>query len=79
MRGVPGEREQGAAKWHLALRARRLSRKDDASNGFTRLSERKRLDLSVEAHVLQPEYAPLFTEEQRRIARARLREYGYAG
>jgi hypothetical protein len=38
----------------------------------------KRLDLSVEAYVPRPEYAPLFTEEDSSIARARLGEYGYA-
>jgi hypothetical protein len=42
--------------------ARRLLRKDDVSGGFTTLWELKRLDLSVEAYVLRPEYAPLFTE-----------------
>jgi len=51
-------------------------RKDEVSNGFTTLWDRKRLDLSVEAYVLRPEYAPLFTEEERGIARARLMEYG---
>jgi hypothetical protein len=58
--------------------ARRLLRKDGASDGFTTLWELKRLDLSREAFVLLPEYAPLFTEEVRVIARARLGEYGYA-
>ena len=52
--------------------------KDEVSDGFTTLWELKRLDLSVEAYVLRPEYAPLFTEEERGIARARLRQYGYA-
>jgi hypothetical protein len=33
--------------------------------------------VSVEAYVLRPEYAPLFTEEERSIARARLKGYGY--
>jgi hypothetical protein len=39
--------------------------------------ELKQLDLSVEAFVLRPEYAPPFTEEERGIARARLKEYRY--
>jgi hypothetical protein len=52
--------------------ARRLLRKDDISDGFTTLWERKRLDLPVEAYLLRPEYAPLFTQEERAIARARL-------
>jgi len=58
--------------------ARRLLWKDDISDGFTTLWELKRLGLSVEAYVLRPEYASLFTEEERGIARARLRQYGYA-
>ena len=52
-------------------------RKDDVSDGFTTLWELKRLDLSVEAYVLRSEYAPLFTEAERGIARARLRQYRY--
>ncbi len=47
------------------------------SDGFTTLWERGRLDLSVEAHVLQDEYASLFTDEQRGIAMRRLADYGY--
>jgi hypothetical protein len=52
--------------------------KDNVSDGFTTLWELKRPDLSVEAFVLRPEYAPLFTQEERSIARARLRQYEYA-
>jgi len=44
-------------------------RKDEVSDGFTTLWELRPLDLSVEAYVLRPEYAPLFTEEERGIAR----------
>ena len=36
-----------------------------------------RLDLSVEAQVLRPGFAPLFSEEERAMARARLAEYSY--
>jgi hypothetical protein len=50
---------------------RRLLWKHDISDGFTTLWELKRLDLSVEAFVPRPEYALLFTEEERGIARAR--------
>jgi hypothetical protein len=45
--------------------------KAEVSDGFTTLLELKQLDLSVEAFVFRPEYAPFFTEE-REIARARL-------
>lgn len=46
-------------------------------DGFTTLWEHRRLDLSVEAHVLKPEYEDLFTDEERRICRERLKEFGY--
>jgi len=42
------------------------------SYGFERLREAGRLDLSVEASVLKPEFAPLFQESQREVARFRL-------
>jgi len=61
-----GKRE---AVWQAAVErsgvetARRLLWRDDVSDGFTMPWELQRLDLSVEAYVLRPEYAPLFTEE----------------
>jgi hypothetical protein len=58
--------------------ARRLLHAPTPSEGFTALWERHRLDLTVEAIILKPEFAPLFTDEDRDIARTRLREYGYA-
>lgn len=57
--------------------ARRLLLTNDPSDGFTVLWEHGRLDLSVEAHMLRPEFADLFTDEERSIARKRLLEYGY--
>lgn len=38
---------------------------------------RKRLDLTVEALVLQPKWATLFSEHELQTARKRLAEYGY--
>jgi hypothetical protein len=35
------------------------------------------LDLTVEAHILRDEFAPIFTDEDREQARARLEEYGW--
>ena len=61
-----GKREavwQAAAEHSGVETARTLLWKEDVSDGFTTLWELKRLDLSVEAYVLRPEYAPLFTEE----------------
>lgn len=45
--------------------------------GFTKLWEAGRLDLSAEALILKPEYAPLFSLEDRRIAYDVLKEYKY--
>lgn len=56
--------------------ARRLIR-GTATVGFERLWENSRLDLSVEALILKPEWRPLFSTEEHRIAEKRLRDYGY--
>lgn len=45
--------------------------------GLGRLWECHRLDLSVEAHVLKPEFRTLFTCQERAEARRRLKEYRY--
>jgi hypothetical protein len=47
------------------------------SDGFATLWERHRLDLTVEALVLKPEFQGLFTEEELEIARRRLEKFGY--
>ena len=57
--------------------AKALLATDRPSEGFTRLWECGRLDLTVEAHVLKPEYAPLFTQQEKDVAAARLELYGY--
>lgn len=46
-------------------------------NGFIELQENGRLDLSVEAIVLEPKWSKLFTENELEIARKRLDECGY--
>ena len=57
--------------------ARQLLRSPGASDGFSALWQRGRLDLTVEAHVLQPRFEELFSEEERDIARGRLLAYGF--
>ncbi|WP_244218935.1 caspase family protein [Micromonospora arida] len=57
--------------------ARRLIRASSVSSGFTTLWEKGRLDLAVEAVVLQDRFAGLFTDEEIEIARDRLAAYGY--
>ena len=46
------------------------------SDGYTALWERKRLDLTVEALVLEEDWG-LFSEVEVRTARVRLEQYGY--
>ena len=57
--------------------ARVLLRSPNVSEGYVALWERKRLDLTVEALILGEEWLPLFSEQEREIARHRLAEYGY--
>ena len=64
------------AKGELAA-AKQLISKPGGTDGFTTLWEHGRLDLSVEAHVLNAEYAELFTDEERRMCRERLEQFGY--
>lgn len=57
--------------------ARQLLSTDTPSDGFTTLWTHRRLDLTVEAHVLLPEYESLFSDQDREKARARLDRYGW--
>ena len=57
--------------------ARTLLNAAKPSDGFTALWERERLDLTVEAVILQPRFDPLFTDEERNRAQDRLAQYGY--
>ena len=57
--------------------AKQLISKPGGTEGFTTLWQCRRLDLSVEAHVLKPEYESLFTDEECRMCRERLEEFGY--
>ncbi|HUF53097.1 MAG TPA: hypothetical protein VMR52_04900 [Dehalococcoidia bacterium] len=45
--------------------------------GLQVLWEKGRLDLSVEAHVLKPEFAILFSDAERHEAESRLKAYGW--
>lgn len=47
------------------------------SSGFTKLWERQRLDLTVEAVVLRPEWYHLFSDADRMAAYRRLKQYHY--
>jgi len=58
--------------------ARTLINADRPSDGYTKLWELRRLDLAVEALVIQHKWAPLFEEHEIRRARERLIAYDYA-
>ena len=46
-------------------------------SGLTTLWECGRLDISMEAHVINPQFESLFTEDERETARKRLVDYGW--
>ena len=57
--------------------AKQLIRSEQPSEGLARLWECRRLDLSMEAEMLQPRWRLLFTEDELAVARRRLAELGY--
>jgi len=57
--------------------AKILLRAPTVSDGYRALWDRNGLDLTVEALILAEEWNPLFSEEERTIARTRLTDYGY--
>lgn len=57
--------------------ARRLIGAATTSDGFTHLWERGRLDLTAEALVLRPEFAPLFAPQEIERARQRIDDFEY--
>lgn len=57
--------------------ARRLLATFEYQDGFRRLWELRRLDLSLECHVLRPRYRALFTIDELDEARNRLRKLDY--
>jgi hypothetical protein len=56
-----------------------LLRAPAVSEGYTALWDRQRLDLTVEAVILEKKWWPLFTDAERRAAVRRLRDYQYSG
>lgn len=55
--------------------ARRIIR--EMTETYEKLWEARHLELSVEALVLKPEWAPLFTPEELAVTRQRLEDCGY--
>jgi hypothetical protein len=56
---------------------KKLINDNTPSDGFTKLWELQRLDLTVEAVALRSPYAALVTQGDRIKARRRLEDYGY--
>ena len=57
--------------------AKRLLAKQEVQQGLMKLWEMGHLGNSVEAHVIQPRFQPLFTEAEIAEARRRLADLGY--
>ena len=57
--------------------AHRLLATFEYQDGFRRLWELRRLDLSLECHVLRPQYRALFTKDELEEARKRPRQLNY--
>lgn len=57
--------------------AKELISKDGGTEGFTKLWEFGRLDLSLEALVISGKYNNFFTNEEVEMCKDRLRQYGY--
>jgi hypothetical protein len=61
------------------LTAKQLINSPKPSEGYTALYERKRLDLTVEAMVVEnPNWHPLFSIDELTRAKRRLKDYGYS-
>lgn len=57
--------------------AKSLISKPGGTEGFTNLWELGRLELSVEALVIQEEFQSLFSQDEIESCKNRLKEYGY--
>lgn len=55
-----------------------LQSDDDVDRGSAAVWECGRPDLMFEYLILHPKYAELFTDEEKEMARQRLKEYGYS-
>jgi hypothetical protein len=58
--------------------ARHLLRSDVHPEGLTALWEHGRLDLSMEALVLQEQWSAIFSADELKLARRRLQKLGYS-
>jgi hypothetical protein len=54
--------------------AKKLMASDPSTSGYLKMAECGCLDITIEATMLRPEFAPLFTKQELREARRRLPE-----
>jgi hypothetical protein len=57
--------------------AHQLLHTEGTTDGFKRLTDEGRLDLTMEALVLRPEFEPLFSAQERQVAASRFARAGY--
>ena len=57
--------------------ARTLLHANTVSDAYTELWKRRRLDLTVEAFIIKPQWKELFTDEERGIAVKRIVSFDY--
>ncbi len=70
---------RGLVASHGPLRAAKmLINMDEPSDGFVELWELKRLDISVEARALKPEFRSLFSDSELSTCRRRLAAYEWS-
>ena len=70
---------RGLVASHGPLRAAKmLINMDEPSDGFIELWELKRLDISVEARALKPEFRSLFSDSELSTCRRRLAAYEWS-
>ncbi|MGY4102482.1 GmrSD restriction endonuclease domain-containing protein [Nocardia sp. R16R-3T] len=75
----PGQFRRMVAEMGAVATARKLLATKQLSEGFSTLWEFERLDLTVEAAVLDERFAELFTDQERETARFRLQQFGFGG
>ena len=68
---------QTVEKFGIVRTAQEIFRKGRTSDCFERLIEEKRLELTMEAILVKPEYASLFTDEEVNACYDLLCENGY--
>ena len=72
----PSYFQQMLSEFGAVVTAQKLINSATVSDGFTTLWEKGRLDLTVEAIALRPEFRDLFTAPELREAERRLKAYG---